>query len=132
MFAFSGTVGFVVDSTLLQVLAKGLGVEVHLARVGSFLVALTCTWLINRHFTFQREPGRHSLLGEWLRYFVSSLMGGLTNYAAFAVSLAVSPFIHEHLVLAVAIGSLAGMCVNYALYSRFVFRKADGVSGAAR
>ena len=40
---------------------------------------------------------------------------------------ALSAFAREHLIVGVAVGSLAGMVVNYLLYSRFVFgEKAAG------
>lgn len=122
IFAVAGTVGFVVDSGILQLLAGVLHVQVHLARVVSFLIAMTTTWQINRRFTFREGRQSQTLLGEWLRYFASSLLGGATNYGAFAISIAVSPFIRSHLVIGVAIGSLVGMVTNYVLYSRFVFK----------
>lgn len=126
VFAFAGTVGFLVDAGVLQLLVSLLHAPVYGARVVSFLAAVTATWLINRRFTFREtEPGPPRL-SEWLRYLGSSLVGGATNYAAFAVSIASSPWIRAHLIVGVAIGSLAGMVVNYLLYSRFVFKRASG------
>ena len=132
IFAIAGTVGFLVDSGVLELLVRVLHVQVHLARVLSFLVAMTVTWQVNRRFTFREGRQSRTLFGEWLRYFASSLLGGATNYGAFAISIAVSPFIRSHLVIGVAIGSLVGMVTNYLLYSRFVFKpsaSADGVRG---
>jgi putative flippase GtrA len=121
-FVFAGTVGFLVDSLVVQLLAQQLGLQVHIARILSFLAGVTATWLINRTFTFQPDSGR-GVLGEWLRYFVSSLFGGAFNYGAFSLALVLSPHVREHLYVGVAIGSLAGMLVNYGLYSRFVFKR---------
>jgi putative flippase GtrA len=129
IFALAGTVGFLVDSGVLQLLAGVLHMQVHLARVVSFLIAMTATWQINRRFTFREGRQSQTLVGEWLRYFASSLLGGATNYAAFAISIAVSPFIRSHLVLGVAIGSLVGMVTNYVLYSRFVFKASTPAGG---
>ena len=124
VFAIAGTVGLLVDYGVLQFLVSVLRVPVYGARVLSFLAAVTATWLINRHFTFsERKPGPPHLL-EWLRYLGSSLLGGAANYAAFALAVANSPFIRAHLILAVAVGSLAGMFVNYLLYSKYVFGQA--------
>ena len=122
-FAFSGGMGFLVDAGILQLLAGVFGVQVHFARLVSFLVAVTVTWQINRNLTFANEGRRGSLLREWLSYLASSLLGGATNYGAFALSIYLSGYIREHLVIGVAIGSLAGMLVNYTLYSRFVFKR---------
>jgi putative flippase GtrA len=122
-FAFAGGMGFVADAVVLQVLAEGLGLQVHFARVLSFLAAVTVTWQINRHFTFRREPAnqRDGLFVEWAKYLASSLFGGAFNYGAFSLAIALSPYVRDHLYIGVAIGSLAGMLVNYGLYSRFVF-----------
>jgi putative flippase GtrA len=126
-FIVAGTVGFLVDSLVLQLLAEVLGLQVHAARVISFVAAVTATWLVNRMYTFRRES-QGGLIAEWCRYFLSSLGGGAVNYAAFALALAFIPYVREHLYVGVAIGSLAGMLVNYTLYSRFVFRRPAGTS----
>jgi putative flippase GtrA len=124
VFAFAGTVGFLVDAGVLQLLVSVFGAPVYGARVVSFLTAVTATWLINRRFTFREQEPGPPRLSEWLRYLGSSLVGGATNYGAFALAIAGSPYIRAHLIIGVAIGSLAGMVVNYLLYSKFVFKRA--------
>ena len=57
-FAFAGGVGFLVDSGVLEALVRFAGLQVHFARVISFLAAVTATWLINRTFTFQAAAAR--------------------------------------------------------------------------
>ena len=44
------------------------------------------------------------------------------NYTAFALAVELSEAVQTHPVVGVAIGSLAGMSVNYVLYAAFVFR----------
>ena len=123
IFALVGTAGFLVDAGILQILSRMVGLEVHVARVVSFLVASGTTWRLNRRFTFGsgRSDGHQFL--EWLRYLWSSAAGGLVNYGAFAAVIAVAGGRGTYPVLGVAVGSVAGMCVNYALYSRYVFRQ---------
>jgi len=53
VFAFAGTAGFIVDASLMQLMAGTGTVQVHLARLISFLISMTVTWQINRHFTFR-------------------------------------------------------------------------------
>lgn len=122
-FAVAGGVGFLVDAGVLEALVRFAGIQVHFARVISFLAAVTATWLINRTFTFRVARVGGSLIAEWLKYFGSSLGGGAVNYAAFAATIGFSAYAREHLIVGVAVGSLAGMVVNYLLYSRFVFRR---------
>ena len=126
IFALSGTAGFLVDAGIMQLLVGLAHAQPHLARVVSFLVSMTVTWQINRHFTFREQRPAGSLLAEWRRYFASSLLGGASNYAAFAIAIAVSPFMRAHIILPVAIGCLIGMVTNYVLYSRYVFKSAAG------
>jgi putative flippase GtrA len=122
-FALVGAAGFVVDAGIMAALSIPLGMEVHLARALSFMAASASTWRLNRRYTFvcTRTDGGQFI--EWLRYFWSSAAGGLVNYGAFSGVIAVFGIRGYYPVAGVAIGSLAGMAVNYTLYSRYVFRR---------
>lgn len=119
-FAVGGVVGFIVDSSLLYAfMAAGLGP--YVARVPSFLCAATCTWLVNRYWTFaDRRTTQRS--AEWGRYIVAMIVGGGFNYAAYATLLSVSATARAWPVLGVAAGSIAGMGVNYLSSHYWVFR----------
>lgn len=118
-FGLVGTVGFVADSLVLKGLQL-LGVNLYLGQIIAYLAAATVTWIMNRRFTFRAT--KRSSLGEWLRYLGANALGGVLNYAAFAVCIGVSVLFREHPYLAVALGSLLGMVVNYTLSLLFVFR----------
>ena len=45
---------------------------------------------MNRHFTF-RESDRSGAFEQWLRYLGSNLVGGLVNYAVYALLIASLP-----------------------------------------
>jgi putative flippase GtrA len=120
IFVLVGIVGFIADVSVLQGLARGLGWEIHCARVFSFLAASATTWRLNRRYTFGNADGGWHLM-EWLRYLWSSAIGGLVNYAAFSLIVGWSGGRGLYPMVGVAAGSIAGMCVNYGLYSRFVF-----------
>jgi putative flippase GtrA len=122
IFVLVGAAGFLVDAGILQLLSGVLGAEVHVARVVSFLVSSATTWRLNRRYTFAGNRfGGHQFM-EWLRYLWSSAAGGAVNYGAFSAVIAFAGDHGGYPVLGVAVGSIAGMGVNYALYSRYVFR----------
>ena len=120
-FCVAGTVGFVIDAGVLQALVGGLGMDPYVARVFSFLAAATTTWWINRRYTF--ETRAEVTRSEWMKYVTLMLGGAAVNYGAYAVCIAFWGFARAHLWLAVAIGSVAGLGVNYLTSSRLVFRQ---------
>ncbi|MEQ1579198.1 MAG: GtrA family protein [Steroidobacteraceae bacterium] len=124
-FVIAGAVGFLVDATVLHVLVRYVGAGLYIGRAGSFLSASYVTWLINRHFTFRAADSGQSMLAEWWRYLSSSLVGGCVNYGVYALLASRFGIVREHLYIGVACGSLAGMLLNFCLYSAFVFRRAD-------
>ena len=121
IFGIVGLIGFVVDAGVLYLFKSALGL--YFGRVLSFVCAVFVTWILNRRFTFnQRIPGL-SLGREFGRYFVSMLGGGSVNYAAYALLVFFVDFVARQPVWGVAVGSLAGMMVNYLLAKFFVFGK---------
>lgn len=118
MFAVAGTIGYCVDVVML--LLCNLVMGPHFGRLFSFCAAVVTTWLINRTHTFT-DYRESSLIKEFSRYFTSCLGGGAVNllsYSAFVYMLDLTPV---WLPVAVAIGSLAGMSVNFLLAKHFVF-----------
>lgn len=120
-FAVAGAVGFVVDAATLVVLRDWLGV--YVARLVSFVVAVTATWLLNRSVTFKEREAGVGILQEYARYFGLMVGGGLVNYATY--SLLAWKFDQRPLWLVayVAAGSIAGMLVNYFSASKLLYRR---------
>ena len=118
-FCVVGTAGFFVDAGVLQALVAGAGADPYAARVASFLCAASATWWLNRHFTFgvAHAPTR----GEWVKYVSLMVLGAITNYGAYALAISLWDLARAHLWIGVAIGSIAGLGVNYATSRRFVF-----------
>lgn len=113
LFRFSvvGTTGFLIDAALLHaLLATGMGP--YAARVPSFVAAVTWTWLLNRSFTF-RAPRHEAMGGEWAAYIRLMLIGAGLNYGVYAVALWQSLLVREWPVIGVALGSIAGLLVNF-------------------
>ena len=123
-FGAAGIAGLLVDLAVLFVLAPMLGW--YAGRVLSFLAAASATWWLNRRFTFAastenagRTPAA-SVRHEYGRYIVSMLGGALVNYTVYVLALQFVPAPWAP-ALGVALGSLAGMSLNFVAARYFVF-----------
>lgn len=116
-FALAGFSGFFVDAGLTEALAA-LGVSPYLGRVAAVAVAIAVTYTINRNLTWKDR--RAPVSGRRARYVAVSLTSIAVNYLVFAAVLAAISGLRP--VIAVAAGTGVGMVMNYAGYSRFVFR----------
>src|SRR5207249_3028596 len=81
-FAVIGTIGFVVDSSALMFAIKVGPLDLYSGRVFSFLIASSCTWALNRRFTFKPTP-EHPFI-QWLRFLGANGVGFAANYATYA------------------------------------------------
>ena len=125
-FGLVGIAGFVVDSIVL-LLAVASGAGPYAGRIVSWLVAVTFTWLCNRGFTFSD----HSPLSfhQWWRYVLVNSLGGMVNYLVYVVLVANIGVFKEYLPLAVMVGSLSGMIVNFTASRYWVFRRGKVLGG---
>lgn len=121
-FCIVGTVGFVIDAGILQLLVSGADANTYLARIFSFLVAASATWLMNRSYTFEVE--HRATHAEWARYIAFMVLGALVNYGAFAITITVWELARAQPWLGVAVGSVAGLGINFLTSRRLVFRNA--------
>ena len=129
LFAVAGTVGFLVDACILY-LAHFAGLGYFAGRAVSFLCAVWATWRINRRYTFDSDRRRQSAWSEWWNYLAAMSAGGAVNYAAYSAAILCLPATGIRPLAAVAIGSVAGMVVNYATAKLWVFSSRRSVSGA--
>jgi putative flippase GtrA len=125
-FCMVGVVGFVIDAGILQALVVGAHANPYAARIASFLAAASGTWLMNRHYVFavRRKPTH----AEWLRYVGLMVLGALVNYGAYALCIAFWVFARAQPWLGVAVGSVAGLGVNFTT-ARLLFRQSKGCDG---
>lgn len=120
-FGVVGTVGFLVDATvLLGMLALGLGP--YGGRVVSYLAAASTTFALNRAWTFSSANRDAPVAAQWGRFVLLNLVGFCANYGTYAALIATVPLVAQYPVLGVAAGSLAGMFINFGLSRQFVFR----------
>ena len=119
-FCVVGTLAFLVDAGVLTALAAGAGLDPYAARVISFLAAATFTWWLNRRWTFEVK---HRPTGaEWSAYVGLMVLGAAVNYGTYAAAITWWPLAREHLWIGVALGSIAGLGVNFASSSRLFAR----------
>ena len=119
IFAITGGVGFLVDVGVLYLLIR-LGASFLLARAASFLCAVATTWLVNRRTTF--AIASRPSLREFFGYLAAMSIGGSINYASSYLIVQMMPQQSLISVAAVAIGSLLGLSVNFAVSKFWVFR----------
>ena len=120
LFAVVGAVGFVVDVGVLYLVAPWLGW--YAARVISFVAAASATWALNRRFTFAGSASGMSAGREYLSWLATMLGGACVNYAVYVLTLygMSGPWAPA---LGVALGSCAGLVVNFMMARYVVFAR---------
>jgi len=119
-FSIVGAVGFVVDSSVLYA-AIALGLGLAGGRVVSYLAAVTVTWALNRRYTFA-DRSQQALLKQWARFAFTQLAGAAVNLGSYYLLLHTDrALVARWPVLAVALGSLAGLSINFMVAKVYVF-----------
>lgn len=112
LFCVSGGLAFLVDASLTQSWVSLAGLDPWSARGLAFPVAVTCTWLFNRKFTFSPSD-KVPLHREWLLYVSTQISGLSVNLLTYALFVWISATAAAWPVLAVAVGSVTGLIVNF-------------------
>jgi len=123
-FEIAGVAGFIVDAGIVVIVTGKFGLGPIVARVIAFTVAVTVTWLINRHWTFAEhasENWRH----EWTKYIAANSVGAVANNSVYVGLILTLTMFSTDPVFAVATGSLVGMGFNFALSKHMVFKSRD-------
>jgi len=126
-FGFVGCIGFCVDTVVLYGAIYLLGVGPYWGRLLSYLAAATSTWYLNRIITFgaSRNQGKAK---EWLKFVLCNGLGGAINYGTYATYLHFLDPSTATPVIGVAMGSCAGLIVNYTLSRHLVFARPNPAS----
>ena len=119
-FVAVGAVGFLIDAGLLAALTHAAGWSPWLARVPSFLTAVTVTWLLNRRLTFAGR-GLQSRSLEAIGYGTIQVCGALINLAVFGFCLALFPRLAALPLLPFTAGAAVAMAFNYLAASRLLY-----------
>ncbi len=118
-FGIVGTLGFCWDTATVYALKGAAGL--YIAGLCGFLVAGTANWAVNRLWTF-RHLDHAAAHHQLMRYMAVNSIGFIFNRGTFFILISVSLRCREQPVLAIIAGSAAGLCFNYFLSKRFVFR----------
>jgi len=119
LFGVAGAIGFVVDAGVLYLLKPFLGL--YVGRLASFFCAALTTWVINRHLTFNQRASGLTPHREFSRYLGLMLGGGVVNYTSYALLVYFVAYVARQPVWGVAVGSCAGMLVNWLLARFYIF-----------
>jgi len=118
-FLIVGGVGFIVDATLLLALVHGAGLSRAWSRIPSFLVAVTVTWWLHRHYTFEHARHVPPTIREWMHFAFANAFGNGVNLALYWTLIG---FLAWDVLPALAVASVVAAGINYAMSARWVFR----------
>src|SRR5262249_13780744 len=107
-FALVGGSGYLINLAAFSVLSGNFGIHHTIAAVGSFCVAVTSNFLLNRRWTFAAHDGHAGFQG--LRFLAVSIGALLINLIALEV-----------LLTATSLGTLAGQAIAVAIAMPFNF-----------
>jgi putative flippase GtrA len=122
MFALVGALGFLVDSGVLYIGLYVFDLGYYLGRLASYLTAATVAWHFHRVYTFKVQNNSNKKR-QLFSFIVLNSVGGTANYLIYAFLVAGYEAFRRDPVLAVAVGALVGMFINYYLSKRIVFRE---------
>ncbi len=118
-FGSVGVIGFAVDATTLTLMLS-LGTGLYSGRACSYVAAASCTWALNRSWTFRDTSSRRAR--QWAQFLAVNSIGGGVNYGVYALIVSYLGGASVVLpILAVAVGSICGLAVNFLLSKRLVF-----------
>lgn len=126
-FLAIGAVGFAVDGGLLLAMTEAMGWPVLGARLLSFSVAVTVTWLLNRVLTF-RHLASARRLREWRRYVAVNSVGAAINLGVFTALVWTVPWLHSSPLAAFALASAAALAFNFLGSRSFAFGRENGAA----
>lgn len=109
-----------VDAGLTVLFVHILGVHRLAGRGVGFLAASVFCWWLNRQWTFavaHPPQGR-----EYVRYLVLNLLAGAVNITVYRAMLPLDGTA-VHVLCSVAVGTLAGLMVNYAGMKYHLFKR---------
>jgi putative flippase GtrA len=116
-----GGIGFLVDGGILTLLTSE-GVSIFTARLISFLLAVSATWLLNRSWTF--VAGSYTGSREYFLYFLIQALGAAINLSIFYLLILGIPDLKSLLLIPLALGAGVSLIFNFIVSKYFIFKKA--------
>lgn len=120
-FALVGAFGFLIDSGVLYLCLYLFDLGYYLGRLVSYLCAATVTWYFHRIYTF--NPDNLSNMKRQLASFIIlNSLGGVANFLVYAFLISNYEIFRIFPVVAVGIGALFGLFINYYVSKKVVFK----------
>lgn len=120
-FGLVGTLGFVVDAGVMQMLVSLAGAGAIEARAVSIPTAVLATWVLNRSFTFGKT-GADAALPSLVRYVAVSAAGAAVNFLVYTALVLASSTLAAYPMIPLAIASIVALVFNYLGSKHFAFR----------
>ena len=114
--------GFVVDAGLTLLLIRA-GAQPLFARPPAVLVAMLCTWLANRRFTFAIRARRNMI--ELSRYLAVAGLALALNLGIYSLLIVFDVAVWLSIVTATALQT----CVTFLGYKNFAFQQSSSLPG---
>ena len=120
-FGLVGSTGVLVDLAIYLVVQAVFSIDHKTARAYSFVGAASWNWALNRLITFtnRRKMSKRVQLPAFL---LTSSLGFSVNWGSYVMMTGYVPFFNEHRILALLIGVVLGMGLNFMTAKIFVFR----------
>lgn len=119
-FGTIGTIGFIVDASILLLAVEILMFSIEISRAISFLVAVFVTWLLNRIFTFSNNS-LFSIKKEYILYLIIQTFGALLNYLIFLILIYNFEIMEQYLLIPLSLASLIIMFFNFFITKRVIY-----------
>ncbi|HTH59857.1 MAG TPA: GtrA family protein [Paraburkholderia sp.] len=117
-FGIVGTIGFVLDAVMVELLAPVCGPLY--AQLVAFPVVVTAMWYLNRRYTF--GASNQPIVREWLSYVLANTLGWVASNGVYVLLVLHCALAYRHPSIAVASGALAGMVFNFVVLRAAVFK----------
>ena len=119
-FGLIGMVNAAIDASVFFLALAWLTRSLVAANVAAWVVAVSCSYVMNSRITFAAESGRRLRLADYLRFVASGVVGVIANTAVLLLAAQSAP-----VWMAKALAILASFVVNFTL-SHFVVFRAKG------
>jgi len=132
-FCIVGGIAFFVDAGVFHV-ANMLLDNYYLARIVSYLFAVTFTWHFNKKITFghvSHPSGAINIILEWLKFLYTQSFGFAINYSVFSVLVTFTSFFKEMPILAIAFATIPSLFINF-LSAKFLVFNSRKVTNASK
>jgi dolichol-phosphate mannosyltransferase len=120
-FGLVGSTGVVIDLAIYLAVQSVFSIDHKTARAYSFVGAASWNWALNRLITFTHRQKMSKRI-QLPAFVLTSSLGFSVNWGGYVMMTTYVPFFDENRILALLIGVLLGMGLNFMAARLFVFR----------